>query len=113
MNKVADWKEEDVQRLIDDKIEEDLRLEYKCSRAFSKTDAQKKEEISIVVSAFANSQGGLILYGVQEDGRNHLPQSIDGIAPVEFRKEWLEEIINIDIIRQTYKDKYPLKTYQS
>ena len=100
MKATSEWQEADVQRMIDDRIEENLRLDYKDCRAFSKTDDKKKEAIGIAVSAFANSLGGVILYGVQEDQDHHLPEKIEGLNPVEFKKEWLEEIINARISKR-------------
>ena len=109
MKAPSEWKEEDVQRMIDDKTEENLSLEYKGCRAFNKADDKKKEAIGIAVSAFANSQGGVILYGVREDANNHLPETIEGIDPVDFKKEWLEEIINARISRRIEGVKiYPI-----
>lgn len=51
------------------------------------------------VSAFANSAGGVIIYGVIED--NHLPIKIDvGYDPADITKEWLEQVINSKIKRR-------------
>lgn len=48
------------------------------------------------VSAFANSAGGTIVYGVKED--QHLPTGIDdGYNPREVTREWIEQVINSTI----------------
>lgn len=47
---------EDIQRLIDNKIEESLTLEYKREL--------NNKQIAIEVSAFANTEGGIIVYGL-------------------------------------------------
>jgi hypothetical protein len=90
-----DWDEADLQQLIHQKVDESLELEYKSSDALGTTDG-KKNEISKDVSAFANSTGGNIVYGIREsNGRPpRVPQNLDGIDPSAFPKEWLEQVIN-------------------
>ena len=53
---------EELQRLIDEGIEESLTLDYKSSGALSNSKA--RAELCKDVSAFANSIGGTILYGM-------------------------------------------------
>ena len=53
---------EDVQNLIDGKVEESLTLDYKS--AFPSNDQTAKE-----MSAFANTEGGTIIIGVECKGR--------------------------------------------
>ena len=93
------WTLEKVEQYITDGVEENLHLDYKGAGAISKTDGKKKE-ISKDVSAFANSDGGIIIYGLREFDdaqRNHLPESIESINGTEFSKEWLEQVINSSI----------------
>lgn len=79
----------DIHKLIQDQVQEGTYLEYKDSRAL---DPGKKEEISKDVSAFANSDGGILIYGVAED--NNLPTGTDkGIDHQAFDRERLEQII--------------------
>ena len=65
------WAKEDLQRLIDEGVEENWQLDYKSSLALNK---ERKTEIAKDVSAFANSGGGIIVYGICEDEQNHLPE---------------------------------------
>ena len=52
-----------------------------------------KNELIKDVSAFANSAGGTIVYGIIEKG--HLPEAIDtGFDPNVVTREWLEQVIN-------------------
>ena len=79
--------------LIENKVEENLNLDYKASGSLEKQN-NKTTEISKDVSAMANSDGGILIFGIQEDGDNkHLPEKIDPINRKEFSKEWLEQII--------------------
>src|SRR5450631_1691194 len=89
------WTPEKIQRLIDDKIEEGAQLDYKATGAFEHTYS-KKAEITKDVSAFANSAGGTIIYGLKEfneDARKHLPEKIDPIDGRDFSREWLDQNI--------------------
>jgi hypothetical protein len=52
-------------------------------------------EITKDVSAFANSNGGILIYGLTED--KYLPGNIDPIDRNVIKKEWLEQIINSKI----------------
>jgi hypothetical protein len=88
--------ESDLENLISNQIEENIHLDYKASGSLWKSDG-KKDEISRDVSSFANSNGGIIIYGIaefNEKEKSHLPEKIDPINRVEFSKEWLESIIN-------------------
>jgi len=88
-----EWNLAKIEGLIKDKIEENLNLDYKASESLQRND-KKANEISKDVSAFANSDGGIIIYGISEDQENkHLPGSIDPIDRKLISKEWLEQII--------------------
>lgn len=79
--------------LIENGVEENLNLDYKAAAALNKQN-NKTTEISKDISALANSDGGIIIYGIKESNvTKHLPESIDPINRQEFSKEWLEQII--------------------
>jgi hypothetical protein len=85
---------EEVQRLVDTKVQESLHLDYKVSQAL--VGANKHGEIAKDVSAFANSDGGLIIYGVIE--KDHIPIGIDsGVDHRRYSREWLEQVIRSNI----------------
>ena len=87
--------EDGLLKLIIDQEPESLTLDYKKSDALGK-DSRRRNEISKDVSAFANSAGGMIIYGIDEDG--HIPKLIDsGVDPDDLSKEWLEQVINSTI----------------
>ena len=75
MRDAIEWDEGDILSLIKDKIQESITLEYKKSNALEKAD-RRKTEVSKDVSAFANSAGGVIVYGIEED--KHYPTKPDG-----------------------------------
>lgn len=84
--------EEEIQKLINNEVEESLHLEYKACKALKKEEGCKKE-LSKDVSSFANSDSGTIIYGVIE--RNNKPITIDvGFDPNDISKEWIEQVIN-------------------
>ena len=84
---------QDIDQLIATQTQESLHLDYKDSRAIDKS---KREEISKDVSAFANADGGTIIYGVTE--KKHLPVAHDnGVDHNRYSREWLEQVINSNI----------------
>jgi len=62
----------EIERLIRDQVQENIHLDYKASKAISQ---KSRDEIAKDVSAFANSDGGVLIYGVEE--KDHLPVRID------------------------------------
>jgi hypothetical protein len=98
MHDISQWNEQDLLLLIENAVQESIGLDYKACDALQSTD-RKKTEISKDVSAFANSAGGTIVYGINEKG--HIPTSLDnGFNPNEITKEWLEQVINSSIHRK-------------
>lgn len=95
MRPVKDWEEKDLDDLYQGAIMESLTLEYKDSRALGNTDPQKKEMFKDV-SAFANSAGGILVYGMKENG--HLPSGTDdGIDSARISREWIENVLTSNI----------------
>jgi hypothetical protein len=85
---------EDLKLLIKNEVQENIHLDYKDSRAI---DGDKRHEIAKDVSAFANSDGGLLIYGIRE--KNHLPVSLDeGVDHIKHSREWLEQVIMSNIV---------------
>ena len=104
---LEDWNEQAIQFILDNKLEESAKLEFKAAGSLDKAD-KKKEEIAKDVSAFANSDGGLLIYGLNEV--NHKADSLSFIDGDEFNKEWLELIITTNISRPIEKMKiFPIR----
>lgn len=85
----------DLEKLISEGIDEDSSLEYKGSGSLAKSDL-KKRELTKDVSAFANSAGGTIIFGIKESSGSNpprIPEAIDPIDCREISKEWLDQII--------------------
>ena len=91
------WQEADLLQLVSEQADESLELDFKESGALQKTDG-KKRELSKDVSAFANSAGGTLIYGIVEDQETHAASALDdGFDPTDISKEWVEQVINSNI----------------
>lgn len=92
----AGWSEQRLKMLILGRIEENSELEYKRAAALDRNDQKKKAEISKDVSAFANSSGGTLIYGIAEGTgpEEHMPVALDPVNRAQYSKEWLEQIIS-------------------
>lgn len=87
----AGWTRERLQQLIERGEPESLHLDYKRSAAL--LEGKMREEITKDVSAFANADGGTLIYGIVE-GRDRLPERIDdGLSADQMTAERLEDLI--------------------
>ncbi|MCI0558004.1 MAG: ATP-binding protein, partial [Nitrososphaera sp.] len=94
MKPPASWKESDIVQLIKNKAEESINLDFKEAGALLASD-KAKLEISKDVSAFANSAGGAIIYGIKESNtRPYYASAVSPVDPAAASKEWLEQVIN-------------------
>lgn len=74
-------------------VKESLHLEYKASDSVDKKDGKKKLEMARDVSAFANADGGQIVYGMTEH-KDHDPAGLDaGLDPREYPEIWFENVL--------------------
>lgn len=83
----------DVASFIQKKIEENLNLDYTRIESFN-----NKEDITKEVSSFANSNGGLIILGVEEKDENghNVPNEIVW-GKADLSKEKLESVLTSNI----------------
>lgn len=81
------WDKADLQWHVDNQVEESLHLDYKAAYSLQKTDG-KRAEVGKDVSAFANSDGGTIIYGMGENPNDtRLPLAPKGVDPSVITKE--------------------------
>lgn len=89
--KIEDLVFKDIQELLDNQITESDILDYK-------KELLEDNDLLRHVSAFANTRGGYILFGVEESGKGGHPLTIDGISPSTINKERIEQIILANIV---------------
>ena len=95
----TNFSEIELSELITNQLEENLYFDYKGADSLLKNDG-KKREISKDVSAFVNSDGGTIIYGIKEFDdipKRHLPERIEPIDRTIISKEWIEQVISSNI----------------
>jgi hypothetical protein len=78
---LAEWTAADVQFLVDERIEEGQRLEYK--RQLDLGRDPEKREAAKDASGLANAQGGLLIYGVAEETLDDGRRVPTGTTPIE------------------------------
>lgn len=67
---------EEIERLVEQRVEESTILEFKSGLP----DPTKNDDIGKDISAFANRQGGVLIYGISEDNGTAV-----GLNPIELR----------------------------
>ena len=85
---------EDLELLVTQAERENIHLDYK--QAINHTTSGKSELIKHV-TGMANTEGGYIIFGIEEDKKDGIPIKLDGIAPsVGNQKvdEWIENVVN-------------------
>ncbi len=81
----------DLEKLVEEGLQESLTLEYKASLALQKSSDARSELVKDV-TALANSAGGQIIYGIRE--RNGVPQGVDvGVDAKTFSSEWIGQVL--------------------
>jgi hypothetical protein len=85
--------EADLIALHSSVVKESLHIEYKASDAIDKRSDPKKLEMARDISAFANADGGQIVYGMKEN-KDHEPDGLDGgLDPREYPEIWFEQVL--------------------
>lgn len=78
--------QEAAEQLYAARAAEDLWLDYKSGAVVTKQKADKRD-IRRVASAFANSEGGILLIGVVDDDQNR-PETVDGVGAEADAAAW-------------------------
>ncbi|WP_187434732.1 AlbA family DNA-binding domain-containing protein [Bradyrhizobium cytisi] len=74
-------------------VKESLHIEYKASDSIDKRSEPRKLEMARDISAFANADGGQIIYGMKEN-KDHEPDGLDaGLDPREYPEIWFEQVL--------------------
>ena len=89
------WTLERIKQLVHNKIQENLHLEYKaCADLMGNVNIP---ELTKDVSAFANADGGTLIFGVSEGHKEnkHVPERIDeGFERGgKVNSIWLEDVL--------------------
>jgi hypothetical protein len=79
----------DLQAFLQQQISENLTLDYK--RELSTSSNKDRAELCKDVSALANSRGGAIIYGVDEDSTDRTPQLPPAGTPRSVGRQSVEE----------------------
>jgi Putative DNA-binding domain len=105
---IQDWTEADLLNLIRINLPESATLEFKGCDSLRKIEKKDwRKEFAKDVSAFANSGGGIVIYGIIENRRTHEAESLDGgFDPAELNIETLEQLANSNIQRRIEGIKY-------
>lgn len=96
------WTIENLQELVNNQEEETNTLEFKDADALSnaRLKPRDKEELMKDISAMANSNGGTIIFGIQETKDKDHRGKAEKLTPItdpKLSKEWLEQIISSNI----------------
>lgn len=91
--RIEDITEVDLQSLIDNKVLEGKTIDYKKELP-NNSDSSKKEFLADVTS-FANTSGGDLIFGIEQDNQTGEPKSPTGIATenIDREKTRLDDII--------------------
>lgn len=102
-----DYTIQDILSLIENKAEESLILDFKRKESLGKNSKQRTE-LAKDVSSFANSNGGIIIYGIEE--QDHVANSLSYVDDEHITKEWIEQVINSNISRRIENIKiFPIR----
>lgn len=97
------WTKKVIDELIRTKTSESNTLEFKRADALynsMKKSGSKHDDLSKDVSSMANSNGGAIIYGIQEfnSGKDKCKaEKIDCVNGEIISEEWIEQVINTRI----------------
>lgn len=80
---------EDILDFIENKIEESVRIQFRPGSFLQKSDEVEKQ-IATDISAFANSDGGIIIFGINKNGNR--ADELSFIDSGKFNEHWIDGI---------------------
>lgn len=86
---------EDLLSLIKEQVEESTHIEFK--RGINKEDGKWRKELAKDISAMANSDGGIIIYGIAEKKIGELSVASEITPLKDIKLESFDQIINSKI----------------
>ena len=97
----------DINRLVSDAVPESLYLDYKQELHLEKPD--EKKEFLRDVTAFANAEGGLLVYGVKEDrDSNGRPNGVPLATPGTSLSNRDADVLSIEhLLRDGIDERLP------
>lgn len=93
MKPIEQWEENDLNFLIANKLSENIEREYKETISIGKP--LERKELCKDVSAMANSQGGVIIFGLKETKRENMGSVPEALSPIidHSLKEVAQQVI--------------------
>lgn len=93
---IRNWSEADLESLIGQS--ESLRREFKSGRMFDEVESKWIETLSKEVSALANTEGGELVLGIEEDSkaRPRIATNVNGV-PIAVVPERLQQLIESNV----------------
>ncbi|WP_076606254.1 AlbA family DNA-binding domain-containing protein [Cystobacter fuscus] len=100
-SKPWEWQESDLQNLVGQ--QESSRLEFKSKKLLDEHHKNAKKLADILtpeVSAFANSEGGTIVIGIEEEKKGkggRYAVALEGVGTELISPEWLQQVIESNL----------------
>lgn len=115
---ISNWKFEDLEHFVVENVQEDSHLDFKESSAISVWDKKQRDDITKDVSAFANADGGMLIYGVVE-GKSRAEEPVpkfekfDGGIPTSITRESIENVLTSEHYIHKKIDGLKIKTIEA